>query len=586
MTKKNGGMRRLCTAIMPIIVWFHVVSSVSAAWPNRERQLFSSQLAPSLEFTIPSLEDLTGPPSPPPPPPPPRPSIPSLLWPRQQQQQQKSLDEDEDFEDENEEVRPSAPSDKFQESESVEVKDQSKESAAVNSDAPVDKESAIDRRKAALLSLPRRQGWLDQQVWPWQQQQQKPSDVDEDEAEEVRSSAPSEKPQESEAQKMKKEIKESVAVNMNSNSNQSMDINSAGDRRKTALLSFPRRQGRVDVEVQGLHSPRNRRSAPRIHGKSDRTSPPDRSPAIDPDAVTASVDPAAVFRLIWLCSQGTGSAGLAMLGTLRLLAPLIVARRGLNWIGDIFSDWYTGRYLRKTYYRMEHNYWRFYQVPAVLRSAGRLAAQLTLLMTLGKVMESWVGLSHSPCLDGSGGCYWWCGILWIVAVVGTGHAGAAAIAIWGGPLAIQLPIDSMAQRRPSKRQVIRNPWHILQWLRDPDQWISEFASSRRDSAAQLKPFHPDPLIFPVTYEPLRILQMVTIAKEMALNKSMMHSIMRQVLIQQAMGDEWFRVLLLERRVTLGIVVMVGYIWSTFSLFWTAARASYLSALLLLPSLLA
>jgi tryptophan-rich sensory protein len=120
-------------------------------------------------------------------------------------------------------------------------------------------------------------------------------------------------------------------------------------------------------------------------------------------------------------------------------------------------------------------------------------------------------------------------------------------------------------------------------MRDPDQWIRQFTSSRRD---ELKPFHPDPLIFPVTYEPLRILQMVTIAKEMALNESMMHSIMRQVLIQQAMGDEWFRVLLLERRVTLGVAVMVGYIWSTFSLFWTVARASRLSALLLLPSVFA
>jgi hypothetical protein len=565
---------------MPIIVWFHV-ASVSASWPNRERQPVSRKvaLAPSVEFTIPSLEDLTAPPSPPPPPPlPSRPSIPSLLWPRQQQQN-KSRDEDEDVEDEVEEARSSSPREKFQESLTEKVKDQNKESGAVNSDPSVDKNSALDRRKAALLSLPQRQGWLDQQVWPWQQQQQNPRGVDkdvEDKAEKARSSAPSE--WEIGTQEVKEQSKESVAVNVNANSE--------GDRRKTALLSFPRRQGRVDVEVQGLHSPRNGRSAPRIRGKRDTASPPDRSPAIDPNAVTASVDPAAVFRLIWLCSQGAGSLGLAMSGTLRLLAPLIVARRCLNWIGDIGNDWYTGRYLRKTYRRMEHNYWRYYQVPAVLRSAGRLAAQLILLTTLGKVMESWVGLSHSPCLDGSGGCYWWCGILWIVAVVGTGHAGAAAIAIWGGPLAIQLPSESMARRRPSKRQVIRHPWHILQWLRDPDQWISEFASSRRDSAAQLKPFHPDPLIFPVTYEPLRILLMVTIAKEMALNENMMHSIMRQVLIQQAMGDEWFRVLLLERRVTLGIVVMVGYIWSTFSLFWTAARASYLSALLLLPSVLA
>lgn len=471
---------------------------------------------------------------PPSPPPPSRPSLTGLLWPRKQQQKPLDEDEDEDVQDDAEEARASIP----------------------------------------------------RLVWP-RQQQQKARNEEEfviDDAEEAPSS-PSEKAQKSETQEVKQQQQNNESPVVKSSSDPSVDKNSTAVSQKPSLLSFNRRKGRLDLELQGLHSPRIGRSARRIHDKGN-TANKARPPANAPDALTVSVDPSAAIRLIWYFSQATGSLGLAMLGTLRLLAPLIVARRSLNWLGDIFNDWYTGRYLRKTYKRMEHNYWRYYQVPAVLRSAGRLAAQLTLLMTLGKVMENWVGLSHSPCVVGSGGCYWWCGILWIVAVVGTGHAGAAAIAMWGGPLRIQLPSDVRAQRRPSKRQVITHPWHILLWLRDPDQWISEFASSRRDSAAQLKPFHPDRLIFPVTYEPLRILQMVTIAKEMCLNESMMHSIMRQVLIQQAMGDEWFRVLLLERRVTLGIVVMVGYIWSTLSLFWTVARASRLSALLLLPSVFA
>jgi hypothetical protein len=530
MMKTNGFSRRLFTAMI-VILWFNVAS---AFWPYREPvYTLSRKLGSSLEFTI---EDLMAPSAAPPSPPPPsRPSLTGLLWPREQQK--KPRDEAKDV---------------------------------------------IDEAEEARLSVPRL-------VWP-RQQQQKPRNEDEfiiDGAEKAQSS-PSQKGQKSETQgvKQQQQIKESVVMNSNPSVNQT----SAVDRRNATgpLLSFNRRQGRLDLEMKGLHSSKNGRAARRINdnGNMAKASPFTKSPPLDPDALTVSVDPSAVIRLIWYLSRATGSLGLAMLGTLRLLAPLIVARRGLNWIGDIFNDWYTGRYLRKTYKRMEHNYWRFYQVPAVLRSTGRLVAQLTLLMTLGKVMENWVGLSHSPCVVGSGGCYWWCGILWIVAVVGTGHAGAAAIARWGGPLRIQMPSDVLAQRRPSKRQVLTKPWHILLWLRDPDQWISEFATSRRDSATQLKPFVPDPLIFPVTYEPLRILQMVTIAKEMALNESMMHSIMRQVLIQQAMGDEWFRVLLLERRVTLGVAVMVGYIWSTFSLFWTVARASRLSALLLLPSVFA
>jgi len=272
----------------------------------------------------------------------------------------------------------------------------------------------------------------------------------------------------------------------------------------------------------------------------------------------------------------------------RMLLPVIVARRLITEFGVLVYDWYTGRTLRHTYRRIEDNYWRVYQIPAAIRSAGRFLAQWLLLTVLGRIMEDWVGLSHAPCLDAaSGGCYWWCSMLWIVAVVGMGHAGAAAMAVWGGPLRIQL-LPSESLQRPSARRVFaQGPRNVLRWLRDPDQWIREIANAqRRNAPIQLKPFHPDPLIFPVTWEPLRIVQMMTVAKEMALNKDMMHSIMRQILIQQAVGDEWYRVLLCEKRVGLGIVVSIGYFFSTLSLYLTAARASLLSGLLLLPSVLA
>jgi hypothetical protein len=590
-----------------------------------------------IEFTIPSLDDIMDPSPATPPPPPPRPFENRPAWSQEDEEDQDEADKDDEA-DEDSSLSPSenaaAPQSpppppphlprppmqlpawlqrQQQKLRQDQDEDGKYDKADVQDSSLSPSENAVDppspppppplAPRPLLPPLPPMQlpAWL-------QRNQQNPrEDQDEDEkydqdddaivedyAREIKkkeakqtntesTATDSAPPIENSQESKKKEVNQMNTEWMTDSINRRKALTDSISRRKASLLSFPRRQGQLDLEVQGLRLTSPFHSTRRIQ---DEARASVKSPAIGPDTLIVSVDPSAALRLIWIGSQFMGSLGLAMLGTLRLLAPLIVARRGLNWIGDIFMDWYTGRYLRKTYKRMEHNYWRFYQIPAVLRSAGRLSAQLTLLMTLGRIMESWVGLSHAPCLGGSGGCHWWCGILWIVAVVGTGHAGAAAIGIWGGPLRIQLPSDSTPQKGPSTRRVLTRPWHILQWLRDPDQWISEIASSRRGSAVQLKPFHPDPLIFPVTYEPLRIVLMVTIAKEMALNKSMMHSIMRQVLIQQAIGDEWFRVLLLERRVTLGIVVMVGYVWSTFSLFWTAARASYLSALLLLPSVLA
>jgi len=312
----------------------------------------------------------------------------------------------------------------------------------------------------------------------------------------------------------------------------------------------------------------------------------DRRNRSESNSVSVSIDPVSGVRLAQAGIQGSAAFGTALYGTLRLLAPLIVARRGLASMIDIMSDWYTGRYFRTTVKRMEHQYWRYYQVPAALRSAGRLASQTLLLFTLGRIMEWMIGLDSPPChLTGFGGCHWYCAILWIISVIVTGHAGGAAIAVWGGPLRIQIASMNNVER-PSARRVFTRPWRIMQFMRDPDTWLRDVAMQRKNGEATLKPFHPDPLLFPTTWEPLRILQMIAVAKEMAGSDRIMYLLMRQVLAQQAIGDEWYRALMCEKRVALGIALISCYLIATLRLFWTAATSSSLSALLVLPSLLA
>jgi hypothetical protein len=332
-------------------------------------------------------------------------------------------------------------------------------------------------------------------------------------------------------------------------------------------------------------------------------------------------------------SSAAYCAGSALLGSLKLLAPLLVARRALNLLGDLVMDWYRGYYLRTTYQSMQLQYYHYYQGPAILRSLGRLVSQVGLFFVLGRVMEWMVGLSHAPCViagdagdvaagaGGTSGCHWWCGVLWLFAVVGTGHAGAAAIAVWGGPLRIQIVRSSLGSgesanplgilsdpRRPSARKIFTRPWRMLKWLRDPDQWIREIAynsmmQSRRRmyysngnniSSEPLRPFQPDPLLFPATWEPLRLLLYLGLAREMTCSRHAMHRLMRQILVQQSFADEWYRVLLCEKRIAIGIFVMVGFLASSLSLFWTllvvgtsarsSSRDAGLSAVLLLPYL--
>ena len=65
-----------------------------------------------------------------------------------------------------------------------------------------------------------------------------------------------------------------------------------------------------------------------------------------------------------------------------------------------------------------------------------------------------------------------------------------------------------------------------------------------------------------------------------------HIIMRQFLVQHAFMDEWHRVLMEERRVGLGIfAIAIGFIATSF-LFVTVALADRVSAVLMLPWLVA
>jgi hypothetical protein len=285
-----------------------------------------------------------------------------------------------------------------------------------------------------------------------------------------------------------------------------------------------------------------------------------------------------------------------------ILLPMTLIQRLVSAGYTAGQDWYTGYYIRTTLQKMEQQYTRQYQVPACLRSMGRLLTQWIMLSVLGVVMEWMVGLSHAPCavssggLDGIGGgagCHWWCGMLWIVAVIGPGHLCGVAVAIWVRGLRIQVAPDDNYQHRPSGRRLVTRPGALVRWMLDPGQWFREIIARDRTTESALKPFDPGEhwLMFPATWRSLRVLQMVAVAKEMYGSDSILRALMRNVIWQQALGDEWYRVLMIERRVAWSIFLMVGYTLSTLGLFWNmvqkpAHSVSTLSLLFTLPSMMA
>lgn len=143
------------------------------------------------------------------------------------------------------------------------------------------------------------------------------------------------------------------------------------------------------------------------------------------------------------------------------------------------------------------------------------------------------------------------------------------------------------RRRFPGRSILTKTAKLLKWLRDPDQWLTSIATFNANNNSG-EAFTPEPLLFPSTWPPFSIIRNVAIAKAMASAQQQrtMHIIMRQFLIQHALLDEWHRVLMDERRVGLGVAsIGIGFITTCF-LFVTVALTDNVSAVLLVPSLLA
>ena len=170
-----------------------------------------------------------------------------------------------------------------------------------------------------------------------------------------------------------------------------------------------------------------------------------------------------------------------------LLPPLLLTRRALNSTRDAVVDYFRGRIFRTTFTRMERVYLRYYEFPAVIRAMSRLASQIGILLVLSVTVRYWmfiilagdvvgplvlgmsgmdirqdigmVGTSSGvsatagggESLSGGGGvggsilglrnvglpCYqrgrgmaWLCSLIWIGAVVGTGHACTVAVSFF------------------------------------------------------------------------------------------------------------------------------------------------------------
>ena len=369
------------------------------------------------------------------------------------------------------------------------------------------------------------------------------------------------------------------------------DHESIVQEHQDSFFRFPEsRVGSISVELQSSFTSRK----PRPHRWVNEDGSFSESTMAGPDAIEVSVGVEPILRLVGLLLTGSASSGAALLGTLRMLAPLLVARRVLAYLGDMANDWYTGRYLRQTYRQLHKDYWHFYQMAALIRSSARFLTQFLLSGVLGSLVQALVGLRRYPCslegmniadspFTGEGGTFWGCSGLWVLATLGGSFAIGKVLSEWHEFLRLTVePDTNAANTAKTRRRTLLRPLNILEWMRDPDQVVKEVLRTTSTSMV-LKPFNPEPLFFPNTWIPVRALQYVAVLREM--RTPSMNKVMRRLLVQHALYDEWYRVLMKEKRVALGLGVVSLYAASTCVLYWSVGSENGLSALLMLPAVL-
>ena len=147
-----------------------------------------------------------------------------------------------------------------------------------------------------------------------------------------------------------------------------------------------------------------------------------RLPLSQPDPtveLTVSISPISLLRLLHIMGVATAGALGAFGATLRLVAPMIVARRLISSIGYICYDYYNGRYIRTTYHKRLRNL-EDLEIPSALRACGRMGAQLFVMVVVGGMTR--MLLQAAPCGLPDLACRYWFGSVWVGSVLLAGSS--------------------------------------------------------------------------------------------------------------------------------------------------------------------
>lgn len=144
--------------------------------------------------------------------------------------------------------------------------------------------------------------------------------------------------------------------------------------------------------------------------------------------ISLLIDPSSCIRMLQTFFKGSAGCLGAALACLRLLAPMIVARRVLLFFGYIGLDYYNGRYLRTTYNKRLANLEQ-YEIPSYFRAGSRILGQWLGMHVVGSYILEPI-LQWAPCwFTWKPLCGFWHGSVWILGILATARIAEVTVRI-------------------------------------------------------------------------------------------------------------------------------------------------------------
>jgi len=356
--------------------------------------------------------------------------------------------------------------------------------------------------------------------------------------------------------------------------------------------------------------------------------------------VSCSLDPFSLVTLLHQVATGTMGLTSVVVGTFKLLGPMILAKQCLATLGSAFSDRFNRRSLRKESTKqiqyLGKNRLDGLDAVAAARIVTRIVLQILCMSSAGHLIE--LVLAKAPCLMRPFWiCQWWYGLVWLASMYSIalvfqewifGHLAQTGNKIHSF-VSIHPTTDIKHFASPNYNTKVKSKQRIVKWpsirllkrmTQNPEEWIQNLVRIVTRSKGQndhhrsrtymagvnsLERTDLDPLMFPSTWRPLSIVTFLAMSRaiyksfctaassdivdklgDAVCEKTSRYRIIRSFIIQKTLYGEWRRVFVEEGRIAWGAGISLIGLLTQMWLIYSVSAVDHVAAIALFSIVMA